>query len=459
MAAANPFLTPVSAASDAFDRDAAYVVAKNAVTSNGIVKSARVPERAADAMTSFTIQVTPQGAITNQKQSGRCWMFAALNVMRREIMVKHDLETFELSQAYPLFWDKLERSNWFFANVLDMLDEPLEGREWAYLLSDPLCDGGQWDMFVSLVRKYGVVPKEAMPETACSSATREMDTYLTKLLRAGAAELRRAHEAGASAQELAGRVPALLAAVRRVLCTCLGEPPATIDFRARTKGDKPQTIEELGITPQEFYAKYVGLPLEDYVSVISANTSDKPFGRTYTVERLGNVAEDGQVKYLNLPIERLKELAIAQLRDNRPVWFGSDVGQYGLRDDGILDTRAVDVDTLFGLGSQAPEGVPASFMMDRATRLDYGDSCMTHAMVLQGVSLDGQGAPVSWRVENSWGKDFGKDGFYVMSDAWFSEFVYQIVVPKSYLTADELAAWESEPISLRPWDPMGTLAR
>ena len=456
---ANPFLTPVPASGTDFTHDAAYVVAKNAVTSNGVVKSARVPEQAARATTAFSIQVTPQGAITNQKQSGRCWMFAALNVMRREVMVKHNLETFELSQAYPLFWDKLERSNWFFANVLDMLDEPLESREWAYLLADPLCDGGQWDMFVSLVRKYGVVPKEAMPETACSSATREMDTYLTKLLRASAAELRHAHEGGASAQELAGRVPGLLAAVRRVLCTCLGEPPATFDFRARTKGDKPQTVEELGITPQEFYAKYVGLPLDDYVSVISANTADKPFGHTYTVERLGNVAEDGQVKYLNLPIERLKELAVAQLRDNRPVWFGSDVGQYGLRDDGILDTRAVDVDTLFGLGDQAPAGVPASFLMDRATRLDYGDSCMTHAMVLQGVDLNGQGAPTSWRVENSWGKDFGKDGFYVMSDAWFSEFVYQITVPKSHLTADELAAWESEPTSLRPWDPMGTLAR
>lgn len=446
---ASEFLTPVPASSNDFARDAAYVVAKNAVTSNGIVKSARVPERVAAATTSFSIQVTPQGAITNQKSSGRCWMFAALNVMRREVMVKHNLETFELSQTYPLFWDKLERSNWFLGNVLDMLDEPLEGREWAYLLADPLCDGGQWDMFVSLVRKYGVVPKEAMPETACSSATREMDTYLTKLLRSDAAELRRAHEAGASAQELAGRVPAMLQAVRRILCTCLGEPPVTFDFRARTKGEAPTTVEELGITPQDFYAKYVGLPLDDYVSVISANTADKPFGHTYTVERLGNVAEDGQVKYLNLPIERLKELAVAQLRDNRPVWFGSDVGQFGLRDDGILDTLAVDVDTLLG----------APLLMDRATRLDYGDSCMTHAMVLQGVDLNAAGQPTSWRVENSWGKDFGKDGFYVMSDEWFGEFVYQIVVPKGYLSAEEQAAWETEPISLRPWDPMGTLAR
>ena len=448
MASDPSLFTPVPASTNDFPRDAAYVVAKNAVTSNGINKSARVPERVAKATCAFSVQVTPQGEITNQKSSGRCWMFAALNVMRREVMVKQNLETFEFSQSYPLFWDKLERSNWFLCNVVDMLDEPLEGREMAYLLADPLCDGGQWDMFVSLVRKYGVVPKEAMPETACSSATREMDTYLTKLLRADAAELRRAHEAGASLDEVRGRIPAMMTAVRRILCTCLGEPPATFDFRARTKGDKPQTVEELGITPQEFYAKYVGMDLDQYVSVISANTADKPFGHTYTVERLGNVAEDGQVKYLNLPIERLKELALAQLRDNRPVWFGSDVGQYSVREDGILDPGALDVDTLLG--------TPVD--MDRATRLDYGDSCMTHAMVLQGVDLDAEGKTTQWRVENSWGKDFGKDGFYIMDDSWFDEFVYQIVVDKKYLAADELAAWATEPISLRPWDPMGTLA-
>lgn len=442
----NPYLAPVPPSSVEFARDAAYTVAKNAVTSNGLVKSARVPERVAKVTRSFTYQVQPQGAITNQKQSGRCWMFAALNIMRFEIMQQWNLETFEFSQSYPLFYDKLERANWFLCQVLDMVDEPLDGREMAFLLADPLGDGGQWDMFMALVRKYGVVPKEAMPETACSSNTREMDAYLTKLLRGYAAELRRAHEAGASADELCDRIPQMMATVRRALCICLGEPPASFDVRAHDKDKK--LVEHLGMTPLGFYREFLAERFDDYVSVISANTADKPFGRTYTIERLGNVAEAGQVKHLNLPIERLKELALCMLRDNRPVWFGSDVGQSSLRDDGLLDPAAIDVDAIFGTQVE----------MDRATRLDYGDSCMTHAMVLQGVDVDASGKTTQWRVENSWGKDFGNDGFYIMDDAWFDEFVYQIAVPKSLLTAEERAAWETEPVNLRPWDPMGTLA-
>lgn len=442
----NPYLAPVPPSSAEFARDVAYTVAKNAVTSSGLVKSARVPERVAKATRSFTYQVQPQGAITNQKQSGRCWMFAALNIMRFEIMQQWNLETFEFSQSYPLFYDKLERANWFLCQVLDMVDEPLEGREMAFLLDDPLGDGGQWDMFMALVRKYGVVPKEAMPETACSSNTREMDAYLTKLLRGYAAELRRAHGAGASADELCDRIPQMMATVRRALCICLGEPPASFDVRAHDKDKK--LVEHLGMTPLGFYREFLAERFDDYVSVISANTADKPFGRTYTIERLGNVAEAGQVKHLNLPIERLKELALSMLRDNRPVWFGSDVGQSSLRDDGLLDPAAIDVDAIFGTQVE----------MDRATRLDYGDSCMTHAMVLQGVDVDASGRTTQWRVENSWGKDFGNDGFYIMDDAWFDEFVYQIAVPKSLLTAEERAAWETEPVNLRPWDPMGTLA-
>ena len=442
----NPYLAPVPPSSVEFARDAAYTVAKNAVTSNGLVKSARVPERVAKVTRSFTYQVQPQGAITNQKQSGRCWMFAALNIMRFEMMQRWNLETFEFSQSYPLFYDKLERANWFLCQVLDMLDEPLDGREMAFLLADPLGDGGQWDMFMALVRKYGVVPKEAMPETACSSNTREMDAYLTKLLRGYAAELRRAHEAGASADELCDRIPQMMATVRRALCICLGEPPASFDVRAHDKDKK--LVEHLGMTPLGFYREFLAERFDDYVSVISANTADKPFGRTYTIERLGNVAEAGQVKHLNLPIERLKELALSMLRDNRPVWFGSDVGQSSLRDDGLLDPAAIDVDAIFGTQVE----------MDRATRLDYGDSCMTHAMVLQGVDVAASGRTTQWRVENSWGKDFGNDGFYIMDDAWFDEFVYQIAVPKSLLTAEERAAWETEPVNLRPWDPMGTLA-
>ena len=193
------------------------------------------------------------------------------------------------------------------------------------------------------------------------------------------------------------------------------------------------------------------MDLDDYISVINAPTSDKPYLRSYTVKFLGNVIEDGGVRYVNLPIESLKRMAVAQLSDGLPVWFGSDVGQSFLRADGVLDPAALDIDGLFGMDIEAG--------LDKAARLDYGESLMTHAMTLQGVNLDGDGNPTRWRIENSWGCDRGKKGYDIASDAWFSEYVYQVVVDKKYLTAEELAAYESAPVELAPWDPMGALAR
>ena len=370
--------------------------------------------------------------------------------MRYRIIKRYNLKTFELSQAYPLFWDKLEKSNWFFENVLDTLDEPLDGRLVSYLLADPIGDGGQWDMFKSLVKKYGVVPKEAMPETACSRNTHEMDSYLTRYLRGAAKRLRQSAEAGVGREDLAEMKKEMMGDVYHLLVTCLGEPPASFEVRLRDKDDKLALSGTF--TPAEFFAQAVGMNVDDYVSLISAPTADKPFGHVYTVSRLGNVVEDGGVRYLNLPIERLKECAVAQLREDLPVWFGCDVGQSYLREEGIMDTAALDVDALFGFEVEA--------CMDRAERLDYGESLMTHAMVLEGVNLDEAGHPTLWKVENSWGADHGRNGFDTLSDAWFDEYVYQVVVDKKYLTDEERATYEAEePTVLAPWDPMGSLAR
>ena len=207
-------------------------------------------------------------------------------------------------------------------------------------------------------------------------------------------------------------------------------------------------IREAQITPKEFFQKYVGWNLEDYVSLINAPTRDKPFGKTYSVRYLGSVKEGRPVRYLNLPVEQLKAAAIAQLKDGKPVWFGCDVGKRSLRDGGIMDLNVLDVEGLFDV----------SFGMTKAQRLDYGQSLMTHAMVLQGVNLDENGKPNRWRVENSWGKEPGKDGYYVMTDDWFTEYTYQVVVNKKYLTAEQLKQWEQDPKELEPWDPMGSLA-
>lgn len=442
-------LEDLGAAREQFVEERANVIAKNAVTAQGIREVARVPEAVAANTGTFDVEVR-QGKRCDQKRSGRCWMFASLNTMRTRIIDRYNLKTLELSQAYPLFFDKVEKSNWFLENILDTLDEPLSGRLMAHLLADPISDGGQWDMFRALVRKYGVVPKEAMPETACSSNTRDMDAYLTRYLRGAAKRLRESHEAGVGTDDLRAMKKEMMGEVTSLLITCLGEPPVQFDVRLRDKDD--ELVLSGTYTPQEFFDKVVSMPVDDYVSVISAPTADKPFGHTYTVDRLGNVVEAGGVRYLNLPVERLKELAMAQLQDGLPVWFGCDVAQSFIRDEGIMDTASLDVDGLFGF--------PVEGCLDRAERLDYGESLMTHAMVLEGVNLDAAGKPTLWKVENSWGDKRAKDGFDSITDAWFNQYVYQVVVDKRFLSDSERKTYETEePTVLAPWDPMGSLAR
>ena len=438
----------IAQVNDEFFSDRANIVAKNAVSSQGVRSVARVPEMAALSTGTFDVEVK-QGERTDQKRSGRCWMFAALNTFRVHTMRKFNLANYEFSQTFPLYWDKLEKANWFLENVIDTLDEPLNSRLIAFLLADPVSDGGQWDMFAALVKKYGVVPKEAMPETNCSSNTTDLNNYLTRYLRSCACKLRAAYGAGASIDELRTNKKQMMGDVQTLLNICLGTPPATFDVRLRDKDDK--LVLSGTYTPQEFFAEAVGINIDDYVSVISAPTADKPFGKTYTVARLGNVIEAGGVRYINLPPGDLKAAAIAQLKDDIPVWFGCDVDQSFVRSDGIMDLDALDIDGLFGFD------IMAGF--DKAQRLDYGESLMTHAMVLEGVNFDAQGRSTLWKVENSWGKDRAKNGFDSLTDAWFSEYVYQIVVDKKYLTSEQREAYETcEPIVLDPWDPMGALA-
>lgn len=432
---------------ESFLSDRANIIAKNAVTSQGVRKVAKVPEQVALSTKSFDIEVK-QGDRTDQERSGRCWMFASLNTFRIHTMRKFNLKNFEFSAAYSLFWDKLEKANWFLENIINTFDEPLDGRLVQFLLADPVSDGGQWDMFRALVKKYGAVPKEAMPETACSSNTSDLNTFLTRYLRKCACELRCANEANATEEELDGLKSSMMSNVVRLLESCLGTPPATFDVRLRDKDDN--LVLTGTYTPQEFFADAVGINLDDYVSLISAPTHDKPYYRTYTVSRLGNVVESGGVLYLNLPPAELKAAATAQLKDDLPVWFGCDVDQSFVRDSGVMDLRALDIDSLFGF--DIIEG------FDKAARLDYGESCMTHAMVLEGVNFNAEGNTTLWKVENSWGKDRAKDGFDSLTDEWFNEYVYQVVINKKYLTDDQREMLAQEPIVLNPWDPMGSLA-
>jgi bleomycin hydrolase len=242
----------IAAARAGFGADRANVVAKNAVTSQGLRAVARVPEAAARNTTTFDVEVK-QGDRTNQRHSGRCWMFASLNTMRFRVIRRYDLKTFELSQAYPLFWDKIEKSNWFLENIIDTADEPLSGRLVSFLLSDPVGDGGQWDMFRALVKKYGVVPSEAMPDTACCKDTTDLDRYLTRYLRGAAKRLRETHAAGAGGDDLEAMKREMMGEVYRLVATCLGEPPETFDVHLRDKDDK--LVLSGGYTPQRFFSR------------------------------------------------------------------------------------------------------------------------------------------------------------------------------------------------------------
>ncbi len=382
---------------------------------------------------------------TNQKSSGRCWLFAATNVLREHIAKELNLEDFELSQSYMAFWDKFERCNYFFEAILETAGLPLNDRTVNFLLQGGLSDGGQWDMFTSLVRKYGVVPKDAMPETFQTSNTRGSNQYISKFMRKNALSLRKMAAGGASREALEAEKKALLAKCFSFLSSCYGEPPETFDFEYVDK-DK-NFHRESGMTPLSFRDKYLDGVWDDYVSLIHAPTADKPFDRLYTVKYLGNVAEDKGVRHINLTMEELKAAVLRQLQDGEVVWFGSDCGKFGDRDSRFWDDQSFDSLPATGL----------DVAMTKEEMLDCCDSAMNHAMCFTGVNIGEDGKPNRWKIENSWGSEGLNEGYYMASDSWFDLLVYQAVVHKKYL-GDKAAILDTDPIVLDPWDPIGSLA-
>ena len=430
----------------AYEANPKFAAMENAISHNGLLASLEKRSAAVENTPIFSLDLT-KDKVSDQKASGRCWMFAALNTFRHKMIAGFQLEDFELSQAHTFFWDKYEKSNWFLEQVLATADQELTSRKVKFLLDTPQQDGGQWDMVVSLFEKYGVVPKSVYPESISSSNSRELNQILNKLLRQDAQILRELAADGVESSELQTKKEELLQEVFNFLAMNLGLPPRQFDFSYRDKDNHFHS--ESGLTPLTFYQKYVDLKLDDYVSIINAPTADKPYGRSYTVEMLGNVVGSKPVRYLNVEMNRLKELAIAQMQAGETVWFGSDVGQSSNRKAGIMAEGMHDFTASMDI----------RLTQDKAGRLDYSESLMTHAMVLTGVDLDENGKAKKWKVENSWGEKVGNKGYFVASDAWMDEYTYQIVVRKEFLTAAELAAYEAEPLVLAPWDPMGALAK
>ena len=428
-----------------FAASPAYRLAQNAVTRVTVDDVAISREIINGTGHSWSV-LLDDWKVTNQERSGRCWLFAGLNLLRVGAMRKMGLKEFEFSQNYAMFWDKIERANYFLEAVIETADRELGDRTIAFLLQSAAEDGGQWNMFAALVGKHGLVPKSVMPETQSSSNTGRMNAILRSQLRQGARAVRAAYAAGGAAAARAGKAE-ILRVIYRVLCIHLGTPPERFDWQWT---DKDREFHRDGVlTPQEFAAKYVELPVADYVCLVHDPRATSPQGRTFTVEYLGNVIGAPPVTYLNVDVPLLKRLTAASLSAGEPVWFGCDVGKMMSNEYGIWDAALYDLPSVYD----------TPFDLDKAARLDYGESQMTHAMLFTGVDLGADGASRRWRVENSWGSDSGRDGFYTMNDSWFDEYVFDIPARRSALPPELQAALDTEPIVLPAWDPMGALAR
>lgn len=441
-----------SAIIDNFEKDFASrkdsQIAARAVQQNGIFKASQNLQTKVNLDPTFSIEIET-GKVANQKASGRCWMFSALNTMRHPLQKNFKIKDFELSQNYTNFWDKFEKANWFFENVISTANDDLGDRKVSFLFCTPQQDGGQWDMLCGIIEKYGIVPKYIYPETFSATASSALNDTLNTLLRKHGLELRKLVQNGTSSEDVQTRKDEMLKEVYRVLAISLGVPPKTFDFEY--KDDDNQYHRDANLTPKEFFKKYVGWDLSQYISTINAPTADKPFHKVFSVEYLGNVVDGRQVRHLNLPIDEMKDLIIKQLKSGEVVWFGSNVVKNSERQEGLLDTELYKRNELFDI----------DLHLSKADALNSGESLMDHAMVITGVDLV-DGKPTKWKIENSWGEKPGFKGYFVMSDAWFDSFVYQAVVNKKHLSAELKEIFEDgskAPIKLLPWDPMGALAK
>lgn len=436
-------LTKLNEIQKNYESDKTNDVIRHALSNNDISSIVRNQDRVKEADYSFSLEVKAM-AVTNQKKSGRCWIFAGTNILREIIAKKLNLSSFELSQSYVALFDKLEKINFEMEAIISLIGVEHDDRTLSCVLNNTIGDGGQWDMFADIVRKYGIVPKNVMPETFASSNTRSFNQLVDVELRKFAGSINHTFkEKGMDAVREEKEI--LMKKMINLLYSAYGCPCEKFDFEYVDKDGKYHLEKEF--TPLSFFNKYLKEELDDYVSIINSPTDDKPYMKSYTIDYLGNVVGGKPVTHLNLPMERMKELILSQLKDDRIVWFGSDVSHYSDRDNGQWNDKAFDYQSPFGLDLASSKQVA----------LDYGISAMNHAMCITGVNLDND-IPTKWKIENSWGGDNGKTGYYLMSNTWFDLYTYQAVIDKKYLSKEELEAYNNEPIHLKPWDPMGSLA-
>lgn len=409
------------------------------ITQNGINQAAQDPDAQVRLDPVFSVDLQT-GTVTNQKQSGRCWLFSLVNTLRHGFAKKYKVKDFNLSQKYLFFWDRIERANIYYSRMIATADRPADDREVTYYLSMPGSDGGQWAMAAALVQKYGVVPVSDYPETSNVENTGALDTVMNRKLRLDGMQLREMVRAGKADGDIQAARNKMLREVYRMVAYSFGEPPATVDFAYRDDDKKYHRIK--GLTPQQFYKQYFDVDLDDYVVI--ANSPDKDFDRLYSLPSQNNVIGGKQIQFLNLPMATLKKAAVAQLKDGETVWFGNDVLEQMDRKKGYLDSHLYRYSELFDVNLE----------MDKAKRLEYHQAEVSHAMTLAGVDLDDQGQPTKWKVENSWGDKYGNKGYFTMADSWMNDYVYEVVVHKQYLTAEQQKLLKTAPVELPAWDSL-----
>lgn len=419
--------------------DASFRARQNAVTSNGITKLAENRENAGKVDTYFSDKVKTKG-ITNQKSSGRCWLFTGLNFVRPRVIDKLNLSEFEFSQNYSFFWDQLEKSNLFLEIIISTASKPMDDKtvEWAF--KNPIGDGGQWTTFADIVTKYGVVPKQIMPETEQSDNTGKISSLLTTKLRGYGLELRDMVAARKKTEAVAARKIEMLGDVYRILSISLGTPPDSFSWRFKDKDDKISTPKTY--TPLSFYKEMLGIDMNDYIMFM--NDPTREYNKVYEIEYDRNMADGKNWKYINISVEELKKMAITSIKANEALYFSCDVGKFLLKENGSLDINNYNYSDLF----------ETSFPMNKTQRIKSFDSGSSHAMTLTGVDLDANGKPTKWLIENSWGPSYGFNGQLIMTDEWFNEYFFRLVVNKTYVPAEIQKLLSQPAIKLPPWDPM-----
>ena len=412
-------------------------IAELAVVNNGVQKASLNNDGIRDLNRTFSIEI-PTDNVTDQKQSGRCWLFAALNVLRHKFAKKYHTKNFTFSQNYLFFWDRIERANIFFNHIIETADKPVDDRTVHFYLQAPDTDGGQWHMAISLIRKYGLVPTYAQAESFTANNTAAFNQALNMKLREDGLILRKLVQEGKN-NEVEQKRQEFLSEVYRMAVIAFGQPVKKFDLEF--KDDDGNYKIDQNLSPLDFFHNYFEDDLDDYVVLF--NAPDHEYDKLYSLPFEDNVEGGSPIRFLNTKIENLKEAAIKQLKDGETIWFGCDVGKQSDRQKGILAANLYETDTIFNIKTN----------LSKKERLETGASGSTHAMTFVGVDVVDD-KPRQWKVENSWGTKVGEKGYFVMDDKWFDEYLFKVVVKKQYLTEKLVKIAEGEATPIPCWDSM-----